>query len=116
MDILSGYISSSFPRPEGRNEPDWASKIHIATYPADYHSYLMGLLLASQFTDAMGRSALGVDDPYNVSFANDPRIGEYFIEEIYSPGSLYSWSELVERATGEKLTSAFYAKQYVGEK
>ena len=37
-------------RPEGRNEPDWASKIHVALYPAYYHNYLMGQLLASQFS------------------------------------------------------------------
>jgi len=103
-------------RPEGRNEPDWASKIHIATYPADYHSYLMGYLLASQFTDALGRSVLGSADPYSLSFANDPRIGKYFVDKVYRPGSLYPWNEMIERATGEKLTSAFYAKQYVGKK
>ena len=35
-------------RPEGRDAPDWASKIHVALYPAYYHNYMMGELLASQ--------------------------------------------------------------------
>ena len=35
-------------RPEGRNEPDWATKIHIATYPCYYHNYLLGEFLAQQ--------------------------------------------------------------------
>ena len=35
-------------KPEGRDEPDWASKIHIALYPAYYHNYMLGELLASQ--------------------------------------------------------------------
>jgi peptidyl-dipeptidase A len=35
-------------KPEGRNAPDWATKIHVALYPAYYHNYLMGELLASQ--------------------------------------------------------------------
>ena len=34
--------------PAGRNEPDWAAKIHIALYPCYYHNYLLGELLASQ--------------------------------------------------------------------
>src|SRR5262249_35053207 len=29
-------------RPEGRNAPDWASKIHIATSPVYYHNYQLG--------------------------------------------------------------------------
>jgi len=36
-------------KPEGRNMPDWASKIHIALYPCYYHNYLLGEMLASQF-------------------------------------------------------------------
>ena len=103
-------------RPEGRNEPDWASKIHIATAPAYYHGYLMGELLASQFTDAIGRTVLGSADPYSLSFTNDPRIGKYFEDKVYHPGSLYAWNEMIERATGQKLTSAFYARQYVKAK
>ena len=35
-------------KPDGRNEPDWASKIHIATSPCYYHNYLLGELFASQ--------------------------------------------------------------------
>jgi len=70
----------------------------------------MGLLLASQFTDALGRSVLGTSDPDTLSFANDLRIGEYFIEKVYGPGGLYPWNEMVERATGVKLTSAAFAR------
>ncbi len=36
-------------RPEGRNEPDRAAKIHIALYPVYYHNYILGELLACQF-------------------------------------------------------------------
>ena len=35
-------------KPEGRNMPDWATKIHIALYPCYYHNYLLGEMLASQ--------------------------------------------------------------------
>ncbi|HBC78979.1 MAG TPA: peptidase M3, partial [Bacteroidales bacterium] len=29
-------------KPEGRNMPDWATKIHVALYPCYYHNYLLG--------------------------------------------------------------------------
>ena len=35
-------------KPDGRNQADWATKIHIATAPCYYHNYLLGELLASQ--------------------------------------------------------------------
>src|SRR5262249_45387860 len=35
-------------RPDGRNAPDYASKIHIVSTPAYYHNYLMGELFADQ--------------------------------------------------------------------
>ena len=110
-DLVEKY--QMLPRPAGRDEPDWASKIHIATYPADYHSYLMGYLLAAQFTGTLGRTVLGSSDPDTLNYANDARIGQYFIENVYAPGGLYSWSEMVERATGQKLSSADFARKYV---
>ncbi len=103
-------------RPEGRNAPDWAAKIHIASYPAYYYSYLMGQILSIQFADAIGHSVLGAADPNGLSFANDPRIGQYFIEKIYRPGSRQTWNDLIEQATGRKLTSEYYAKRFVGAK
>lgn len=103
-------------RPKGRNEPDWASKIHIASSPVYYHGYLMGDLLASQFADAIGRSILGSENPWMLSYANDQRIGNYLMAEVYRPGSLYPWNEMIARATGQKLTSVFYARQYVKSK
>lgn len=103
-------------RPEGRNEPDWAAKIHIASYPVYYYAYLMGQILTAQFTDAIGSGELGAADPYKLSFANDSRVGKYFLEKVYRPGSKYTWNEMIENATGRKLTSEYYAKRFVGSK
>src|SRR3990172_1596163 len=35
-------------KPQDRNAPDWAAKIHFAIAPCYYHNYLLGELLASQ--------------------------------------------------------------------
>ena len=45
-------------RPEGRNAPDYASKIHIVSAPAYYHNYMMGQLFASQVHHAIAREVL----------------------------------------------------------
>ncbi len=50
-------------RPEGRNAPDYASKIHIVSAPAYYHNYMMGQLFASQVHHAIARDVLGGVDP-----------------------------------------------------
>ena len=45
-------------RPEGRNAPDYASKIHIVSAPAYYHNYMMGELFADQVLHAIARDVL----------------------------------------------------------
>jgi len=100
-------------RPERRNEPDWASKIHVALYPAYYHNYLMGQLLASQFSRHVAVAVLKADDPQRASFTGRTDVGAYFIEKVFKPGSRYKWNEMIERATGEPLTAKYYAAQFV---
>ena len=55
-------------RPEGRNAPDYASKIHIVSAPAYYHNYLMGELFADQVLHAIARDVLNGVDPSKASF------------------------------------------------
>jgi peptidyl-dipeptidase A len=100
-------------RPEGRNKPDWAAKIHIALYPAYYHNYLMGNILASQIYYTIGKKVLHTDNVTGQSFYNKKEVGEYLVKNVFAPGSLYPWNDMIERATGEKLTAKYYAMQYV---
>ena len=102
--------------PAGRNEPDWAAKIHIALYPCYYHNYLLGQLLASQFYNHISVQVLKSPDMENQSFINRPEIGRYLIDSVFKPGMRWPWNEMIERATGEKLTAKYYARQFVGGK
>lgn len=99
--------------PEGRNEPDWASKIHIATSPCYYHNYLLGELLASQLYNYIVSNILKGNSGEDYSFINKKEVGKYLIEKVFSVGAKYSWNEMIEKATGEKLTPKYYAKQFV---
>jgi len=100
-------------RPDGRNEPDWATKIHIATYPCYYHNYLLGELLASQLYYNIVGNILKSQDYKFQSFVGKPEIGTYLKEKVFIPGSRWYWNQMIEKATGEKLTAKYYAKQFV---
>ena len=110
-DLVEKY--QMLKRPEGRNQPDWASKIHIALYPCYYHNYLMGELLASQFTYYIAKNIYKTEDIKSLDFSKNPEIGKYFIDKVFKPGMRYEWNEMIEKATGEKLTAKYYAKQFV---
>ncbi|MGD9976773.1 MAG: M2 family metallopeptidase [Bacteroidales bacterium] len=100
-------------KPEGRNEPDWATKIHVALYPCYYHNYLMGEMLASQLNYYIANKVLNNSDIATVSFVGKPEVGKYLDEKVFKPGCLYGWNDMIERATGERLTAKYYAKQFV---
>ncbi|QLH53770.1 MAG: hypothetical protein CH6_2077 [Candidatus Kapaibacterium sp.] len=100
-------------KPEGRNEPDWATKIHIATSPCYYHNYLLGELLASQLYNYIVTNVLKGNPGQDYSFYNKKEVGKYLIDNVFSPGAKYFWNDMIEKATGEKLTPKHYAEQFV---
>lgn len=110
-DLVENY--QMIKHPVARNEPDWASKIHIATAPCYYHNYLMGELLASQLYFYITKEVLKAEDHKNQSFAGKPEVGAYLKKFVFQPARTYQWNTMIEKATGEKLTAKYYAKQFV---
>ena len=109
-DLVEKY--QMITRPAGRNQPDWATKIHIASYPCYYHNYLLGELLASQFNHYIAATVLKSDN-FGQSYYGKKEVGDYFKNNVFKPGARYSWNEMIEKATGEKLTAKYYAEQFV---
>ncbi len=99
--------------PEGRSAPDWAAKIHIALYPAYYHNYILGEILASQLYYYISEKVLDGKFPHNYSFVNQKDTGEYLRHLFFEYGALYRWDKLIVKATGEELTPKYYARQFV---
>ncbi len=110
-DLVEKY--QMMKRPEGRNAPDWASKIHIAAYPCYYHNYLMGEILASQLYYYITNTVLKSEDLKNTDFVGKTAVGEYLKTRFFAPGARWYWNDMIEYATGEKLTAKYYAKQFV---
>ncbi|MDP2888937.1 MAG: M2 family metallopeptidase [Bacteroidota bacterium] len=105
-DMVENY--QMIKNPEGRNMPDWATKIHVALYPCYYHNYLLGELLASQLYSYMTANIT-----QKLSLVGEKAVGDYLRKNVFLPGARYSWNEMIEKATGEKLTAKYYAKQFV---
>jgi len=98
-------------RPAGQGGADWAAKIHIATYPAYYHNYLLGELLASQLQAALES---GWADPTGRPYWENPETGPQLLRRIFRAGRRYPWGELLARETGGSLSTRHYARQFVG--
>jgi len=110
-DLVEKY--QMLKRPEGRNQPDWVTKIHIALYPAYYHNYMLGELLASQFHSYITANILKSDDLKNQSYAGNKEVGKYLNDKVFQAAAKNYWNEMIEKSTGEKLTAKYYAKQFV---
>ena len=99
-------------KPASRNKPDWASVIHIAIYPAYYHNYLLGELLASQLNNYITTKILHSEKNNNENFVGSVKVGDYLKHQFFYFGARYSWNKLIQRATGEELTPRYYVEQF----
>jgi len=102
-------------RPDDRDSPDWATKIHIVTAPVYYHNYLMGEMMASQLLAAMARDLYAGQPFTEIDTCGNPAVGAWLGERIFAPGESVHWSTLVEQATGEPLTPKYFVEQYLGQ-
>ncbi len=100
-------------RPEGRNEPDWAAKIHFTIAPCYYHNYMLGELLASQMHNHIVHKVLKLNSDEQVSYVGQMKVGKWFGKHIFEAGNMYHWNEMIERATGEPLTAKYFVEQFV---
>lgn len=90
-------------RPEGRNAPDYAAKIHVVAAPAYYHNYMMGEMFAAQVHHAIAREVLGGSDPFKAVYVGNKAVGEFLKERVFGPGRGMTWNDLTRHATGEPL-------------
>lgn len=90
--------------PDGRDEPDWAAKIHMALYPVYYQNYMLGQLLSVQIQSAI---ALRFGTK---SLTGMPEAGRWMIDSVLGPGARWHWNEMVEKATGSGLSEQPFVK------
>lgn len=89
-------------RPEGRQNPDWAAKIHVALYPVYYQNYELGHLITAQLQGVLKREAGGI--------VNRPAAGQWLVNKFFAPGATEDWAAHVRTATGEPLNTRYFVE------
>jgi len=98
-------------RPDGWRGGDWASKVHVACYPAYYQNYLLGELLASQLQACLHqRIGAGPDE----GVARRSEVGAFF-SELFVLGQRLPWERTVQMHTGAPLNATHWVEQFAGE-
>lgn len=100
-------------KPPGRNEPDWAAKIHFTIAPCYYHNYMLGELLASQLHHHIVKDVLKLQSDANLSYVGQKTAGKFLAQKVFEAGAMYHWNEMIEQATGEQLTPEYFVEQFV---
>lgn len=93
-------------KPDGRDAPDWAAKIHVALAPVYYQNYIYGEMLASQIEATLADATGGL--------VGAPEAGAFLAERFFRPGASLRWDHLVRAATGSELSPHFLVDQIVG--
>jgi len=102
-DLVERY--QMLTRPEGRQAPDWAAKIHLALYPVYYQNYMLGELMASQLNRAIGQR-------YG-RLINTSAAGEFLRTELFRRGARADWDTTLAQVTGEPLSARYFAEDFV---
>jgi len=112
-DLVEKY--QELKRPDGRDAPDYASKIHIVSAPVYYHNYQMGQLFASQVHHTIAREVYQGADPDSVIYLGNKEVGAYMKKRVFGPGRTLNWNELTRFATGENLNAKAFAADFRGK-
>jgi peptidyl-dipeptidase A len=109
-DLVEEY--QGLTRPDGRNAPDYASKIHVVSAPAYYHNYMLGQLFACQVHRTIARELLRASDPPSAYYVKNPAVGRFMQERVFAPGRTLNWNDLTRHATGEPLNAQAFAAEF----
>jgi peptidyl-dipeptidase A len=112
-DLVEKY--QGLRRPADRNEPDYASKVHIVSAPVYYHNYMMGELFASQVHHAIARELYRDTAVDRVIYVGNKEVGDFMRKRVFAPGRSLSWNELTRHATGQDLNPRAFAADFKAE-
>ena len=77
------------------------------------HNYQLGELLASQFHYYIVNNITKSGNLKSDSYIGSKETGKWISEKVFESGMKLKWNDMIEYATGEKLTAKYYANQFV---
>lgn len=99
-------------RPDNRNAPDFASKVHFVVAPVYYHNYMMGQIFGAQVHEVITRKVARRMEPFETVYVGNPDVGRFMRKKIFEPGATMSWRDLTQKITGKPLSPQAYAAQF----
>lgn len=100
-------------KPDGRNAPDWAAKIHIALAPVYYQNYILGEMVASQLIHVLRTQVLAGEPRDAIVYSQ--KVGEFLRQKVFATGASMPWEEALEYATGERLNPVYFVAHMEAE-
>jgi len=110
-DMVEKY--QKIKRPDNPVGNEWASKVHIATYPVYYQNYQLGEIFASQVLNTIAQNIYQTKDLEKVIFWDKPEAGNFLKDKIFKVGKRLPWNDMIEAATGKPLSAEFFVRKYV---
>jgi peptidyl-dipeptidase A len=100
-------------RPEGRDAPDWATKIHFVMVPVYYQNYVVAQVMTSMIKHRFLLDVLRKTNPEARVFVGRADLGAQFLGAIFMMGAKWHWSQMVTTVCGEILTTKYFVDEYV---
>lgn len=68
---------------------------------------------ASQLHHHIVGDVLKLESDAEVGYVDQNKVGDYLRKKVFEPGALYRWDNMIEQATGERLTPKYFVAQFV---
>ena len=69
-------------------------------------------LIRRYFMSETEKRMAGDYEIVNSIHIGNKEVGEWINSNVFSPGMLYHWNDMIEKATGEKLTAKYYQEEF----
>lgn len=90
----------------------WAANKYATSLSCTIHSIVLADVFAAQLQHAIEDKVLAKT---NGVYAGNKAIGMYLVTNLYRYGNLMPWEQLIEKATGEPLTTKYFVDQLIDE-
>jgi peptidyl-dipeptidase A len=100
-------------RPEGRDAPDWATKIHFVMAPVYYQNYMLAQVMTAMIKHRFLLDVLRKTNPEAKVFVGRADLGAQFLGAIFMMGAKWHWSQMVTTVCGEVYTTKYFIDAWV---
>lgn len=74
---------------------------------------MLGELFASQLHHHIVSNVFKAGPGDAVAYVGRTQVGDFLREDVFAPGAVYHWNDMIERATGDPLAPKYFVDQFV---